>query len=1138
MAAWHSDLLGYLRWCVIAGWLISFGVSGANARVYYVAPSGSDNTLNPGTNLASPFQSISHASTLMGLGDTCYVCGGVYHETLAPVRNGGANTPMTFAVYSNEVVTIDAADAITNWSYVSNGVYEAQVGWDLGAGFDQVFVDGTMLHQAQYPAYGNGDLFHGTTVAVSVNTTNPTLVTSTAWGGEPDNYWAGAWFFGTAGVENAWQSAHVLSSTNNTITIDPATETAGWWFTGSGKAMLWGNANFLQYDNAWYLQTGASGNQLHLRLTNGDNPANHLVEMKHRNWCVLDNYNCVTVSGFNFWGGAVCLQGNGNVLQNCQAQFLSHYLIITNGYSENGNTDQGSGVFVNGTGNIVRGCSIGNTAGSGIITYGSSNRISRNVIFNTDYSGTYACCIDLHGSGDVVTFNTAYCSGRDVLRPEGVGSDIRFNDLAYPGLLCVDLGLVYSWGINGQAIGGRPTRVGFNYIHDNDHPIPAPLIYIDSWDANYVIDHNVCWNSGGDSGIRINTPTIGDLVYNNTLFNCANVGDYTYDSWPNGNPAPVFWTNDVDGYAASNNLFLANSPSSQLADWSQGNFNLVPGAPAVDAGVVIPGFTDGYLGSSPDLGAYEFGGLPWSAGVESAPILNVTTNPDGSIALNATPDAVYFSLCAATNLTPPVVWTPVTNVPVASGAQWKLTLPGNPGANLYYSLQTNSFSGWFYPALPPGPSISTLTTSGTAEVGGPASLIVAVGGVGPFSYQWLVNGQMIAGGTNSTLNVFPVGSTNLDYKVVVSNAGGSVTSSVAPLTVLGPYPIAYWRMEAQITAPNNQGVPTWPGVADSDTNSGEGIYTTGTLPATMDDLITFNGLLNGPVTLSTNVAPTSMFVNGHNAGNYSYNAEVISNVDGCLFFPQDQYGDEMDFTGPFTIELFFKSDGNRSGSGVMQLISQGSDTGETFRYGVDLNESASGGIRFKAANSSLVQTNAVDLTGANYADGQWHYLLAVCDTLGGSNGQLRVTIANQDGSEASATNNLPGGFLPLPAEDNGNLFLGRYSYPVSATPCTFLGFIDEVQITSGVVPDGWRIGKLPLMDNHPQINSVTTGTNGVSFQWTGAAMNQFVVQWVLQLGDAWQTIATIPSASAFSSFVDTNASRINGPTGFYRILSQ
>ena len=65
----------------------------------------------------------------------------------------------------------------------------------------------------------------------------------------------------------------------------------------------------------------------------------------------------------------------------------------------------------------------------------------------------------------------------------------------------------------------------------------------------------------------------------------------------------------------------------------------------------------------------------------------------------------------------------------------------------------------------------------------------------------------------------------------------------------------------------------------------------------------------------------------------------------------------------------------------MQLLSQGTDTGQVFRYGIDVNESAPGGIRFKIANSGLVKTNQVDLAGANYADGQWHYLLAVYDTL-------------------------------------------------------------------------------------------------------------------------------------------------------------
>jgi hypothetical protein len=345
-------------------------------------------------------------------------------------------------------------------------------------------------------------------------------------------------------------------------------------------------------------------------------------------------------------------------------------------------------------------------------------------------------------------------------------------------------------------------------------------------------------------------------------------------------------------------------------------------------------------------------------------------------------------------------------------------------------------------------------------------------------------------------------------------------------------------MEAQITAPNNEGVPTWPGVADSDTNNGQGIYTTGTLPAAIDDLITFNGLPGGPVTLSTNVAPAAMFVNGHNAGSYSYDAEAITNVDGALFFPQDQYGDEMDFTGPFSIELFFKTDGGRSGAGTMELVGQGTDTGQTFRYGIDLNGAGPGALRLTVANSSLAQTNAVTLAGTNYADGQWHYLLAVCDTLDGASGQLRLTVAKADGTQASATNNLPAAFLPLPDANNGNLFLGRNTYPVSANPETFLGFIDEVQITAGLVADTARIGRVPAIDNHSRISGVSAAGTSVSFQWTGAAANNFLVQWVARLGAAWQTIATLPSAGGFSSFMDTNAARLTNATGFYRVVLQ
>ncbi len=512
-------------------------------------------------------------------------------------------------------------------------------------------------------------------------------------------------------------------------------------------------------------------------------------------------------------------------------------------------------------------------------------------------------------------------------------------------------------------------------------------------------------------------------------------------------------------------------------------------------------------------------------------ITNALSPINGAITLRMLMDRGMLEIFANNGL----VYMSMATTPVAGSQALSMVASGS-GAQLVSMSLYNLGSAW--PSSPPVIT-SQPGPAATVNLGGSANFsVTATGTPLPLTYQWYLNGQPVGGATNSVLSIFPVPTTNASYNVVVGNAGGSVTSSVAPLTVLGPYQVAYWRMESQITAPNNARTPSFVGIADSDINSGQGIYTTGTLLAAIDDLITFNGLTNEPVTLSTNVAPTSMFVNGNSAGNFSYNAEAITNVDGALFFPQDQYGDEMDFASPFSIELFFKTDGNRGSAGIMQLISQGTDTGQTFRYGINVNESASGGVRFKIANSRLALPNMVDLTGANYADGQWHYLLAICDTLRGTNGQMRLTVMNQDGSQASATNNLAAGFLPLPAANNGNLFLGRNTYPVSVAPATFLGFIDEVQITAGVVPDTWRIGKIPSIDNHPHISSVSLGTNALSFQWTGAAATNFIVQWVSQLGNVWQSIATLPSANSLGNFVDPNASRLNGSTGFYRILSQ
>jgi fructan beta-fructosidase len=611
---------------------------------------------------------------------------------------------------------------------------------------------------------------------------------------------------------------------------------------------------------------------------------------------------------------------------------------------------------------------------------------------------------------------------------------------------------------------------------------------------------NMPFNAGMDFPVQLTLRTTGStpLIYVNPVDEVARLRTST-NSWPEQTfPSGVNVLSNMTGEAFELDAKFYPGASGQI------NFN---------------------LGGTPVTYASQ------SQQVDCEGITNALNPSNGAVELRFLVDRGFLEIYGNAGL----LYMPMSINPVAGPQALSLSASG-PGAVLESLKLYNLGSAW--PSAPPF-IISQPGPATTVPLGGAASLSVAATGTTvPLSYQWYDRGQPIAGATNGTLAVAAVPATNVSYQVVVSNAGGSVTSRVAALTVRAPYPVAYWRMEGPISAPNSAGVPMFVGVADSETNVGQGIYTTGALPAAIDDLITFNGLAGGGLSLSTNVAPAAMFVNGHGAGNQSYNAEALTNVDGALFFPQDQYGDEMDFTGPFSVELFFKTDGDRSAAGVQQLIAQGTDTGQVFRYGLNVNEAGPGGIRFKLANSRLGRTNWVDVAGANDADGQWRYVLAVYDPLGGANGQMRLTVVNADGTQASATNELAAGFVPLPAADNGNLFVGRNTYPVAANPETFLGCIDEVQVTAGVVPDTGRIGRVPASDNHPRIAGVAAGTNGVSFQWTGAAANTVLVQWAPQLGGGWQTIATLPSTNGIASYTDANPGARNHTSGFYRVRLQ
>jgi len=90
--------------------------------------------------------------------------------------------------------------------------------------------------------------------------------------------------------------------------------------------------------------------------------------------------------------------------------------------------------------------------------------------------------------------------------------------------------------------------------------------------------------------------------------------------------------------------------------------------------------------------------------------------------------------------------------------------------------------------LPAGlPAITAPPQSRIAPTNGTASFSVSVCGTPPFTYQWLFNDGTIGGATNATLTLMnlTLGDSG-EYRVVVSNPAGSITSQVAILVVQLP----------------------------------------------------------------------------------------------------------------------------------------------------------------------------------------------------------------------------------------------------------------------------------------------------------------------------------------------------------------
>jgi hypothetical protein len=267
-------------------------------------------------------------------------------------------------------------------------------------------------------------------------------------------------------------------------------------------------------------------------------------------------------------------------------------------------------IKVSGMNNTLRRSSLAFAAGGMLDVAGRNNRVEDCYIHDFGYSRLGS--VHLQGKECVVQNCEIFNASRSCVSAgghiRGAHNQFLYNNIYNSMLMAKDGGTYYLYGLTGWG-----TELAYNWWHHNYADGAAGHIYLDGGPAAHSIHHNVFWPDNEHVGKRIFVPLSTDIrngaqIYNNTFVTNTTGKDFqeVLDNF----------CNDPDRATCANNLNATVDRASWLfADTAAHDYSLSAGSPAIDAGTVVPGFTDGFVGETPDLGAYEFGKPAWKPGI-------------------------------------------------------------------------------------------------------------------------------------------------------------------------------------------------------------------------------------------------------------------------------------------------------------------------------------------------------------------------------------------------------------------------------------------------------------------------------------------------------------------------------------------
>jgi hypothetical protein len=622
------------------------------ASIYYVSSSGNDR--HSGTE-TMPLLTIQEAMIRIGSsGGTCIIKEGTYHEEI----NLEDKENITIKAYQNDHVIIDGSIALTATWAPSNenpNIFVATIPKDIW----QLFIDNKQQVAARWPnaQFHDGSIYsnHYWSTADASQERGNTLDTGNL--SETGIHAEGAIAVANFGSYKT-SALKVLTHSGSQFTYD-ADELNG-YADKHHYYYLENKLELLDQENEWFYNPSKK------KLYVWGDPTGKKIQGKIQSYFLtMSGCNNITIEHLNFFATTISATKSVQItINNCSFAYPSSSKRMLGILSAPNVTHLQGSKNTTITNFKFYKCLFEHTEGEALKLKGTNNIIEDCYFQYIDFS-----CAALSGLGVSIlngganihfTKNTFHKSGASATLDLGEQQQVSYNHIWDTGTLQSDGSVIQITRAN---VAG--SEIHHNWIHDTfksgmryDAPGSEP------WKAGThgLAHHNVMWHISKGLQIKGNH----HQIYNNTFFDNDDFKmdvsilneDYTSSSkWDSDNPATTYDSSNLDTKTHNNaadrisghrkkavdfqeggdyeypipgtkshNTFIISSSSTTdniVADMLEDpyNFDFRPkiGSALIDAGMSIPGITDGFTGAAPDIGAYERNDT-WKAGI--------TWNPD------------------------------------------------------------------------------------------------------------------------------------------------------------------------------------------------------------------------------------------------------------------------------------------------------------------------------------------------------------------------------------------------------------------------------------------------------------------------------------------------------------------------------